>query len=218
MADFGLCGRGVLLAASVSSIRNLVLGRGSPQIHSLAVLPLENLTGDPSQEYFSDGMTDALITDLAQIGTIRVISRTSVMRYKEMRKPLPEMARELSVDGIVEGTVTRSGSRVRINSQLIYAPSDRHLWARSYERDEEDLLLLEGEVAQAIASEVRAAITPEQQRRLTKRAPTNAAAYDAYLKGRHYWNQRTPAAIRKSIEFYRQAADRDPNFALPTPD
>jgi TolB-like protein len=147
-------------------------------IRSLAVLTLENLTGDPSQEYFADGMTDALITDLAQIGSLRVISRTSMMRYKGTRKPLADIAQELGVEGIVEGTVFRSGNRVRITSQLIYAPFDQHLWARNYERDLSDIVALQGEVAQSIAGEVRAVLSPQQRARLTgtrtvNRKPTN---------------------------------------------
>ncbi|HKW33338.1 MAG TPA: winged helix-turn-helix domain-containing protein [Candidatus Acidoferrum sp.] len=196
------------------SLRRIVLPGNSPVIRSLAVLPLENLTGDASQEYFADGMTDALITDLAQIGALRVISRTSIMRYKGTRKALPDIARELGVDGIVEGTVTRSGNRIRITSQLIYAPSDQHLWAHGYERDLGDVVTLEGEVAQAIASEVRAALTPEQHTRLSARAAANSGAYEAYLKGRYYWNQRTPRGVQKSIEFFRQATEKDPNFAV----
>jgi TolB-like protein/DNA-binding winged helix-turn-helix (wHTH) protein len=145
------------------SLKRIVSPSPSPVIHSLAVLPLENLTGDASQEYFADSMTDALITDLAQIGALRVISRTSIMRYKGMRKPLPEIARELGVDGIVEGTVVRSAGRIRITSQLIYAPLDQHLWARTYESDLSDIVTLRGEVAQAIAGQVRAALTPEER-------------------------------------------------------
>ena len=203
----------LLIATNWGSPRSIFKSRTAPQIQSLAVLPLENLSGDPLQEYFSDGMTDALITDLAQMGVPRVISRTSVMHYKGLRKPLPEIARELGVDAVVEGTVARSGSRIRITSQLIYAPSDQHLWARSYERDVGDVIALQGEVAQAIASEVRAALTPEQRKRLTARVPTNPAAYEAYLRGRHYWNQRTPPAILKSIESYQESVRQDPNFA-----
>src|SRR6266849_3033032 len=211
---------GVVIAAAVAgwcwrdSLRRMVSPGRPAVIGSLAVLPLENLTGDATQEYFADGMTDALITDLAQIEALRVISRTSVMRYKGMRKPLPEIARELDVDGIVEGTVVRSAGRIRITSQLIYAPSDQHLWAHSYERDVGDLVTLQGEVAQAIAGEVRAALTPEQRTRLSARVTTNPGAYEAYLKGRYYWNQRTPAAERKSIEFFQQAVEKDPDFAL----
>jgi len=161
-----------------------ILHLRTPIIHSLAVLPLENLSADASQEYFADGMTDALITDLAQIGTLRVVSRTSVMRYKASRKALPDIARELGVDCIVEGTVMRSGGRVRITSQLIYAPSDQHLWAHSYERDISDVVSLQGEVAQAIAGEVRAAISPKQRARFSAEATVHLKAYEAYLKFR----------------------------------
>jgi TolB-like protein/DNA-binding winged helix-turn-helix (wHTH) protein/Tfp pilus assembly protein PilF len=211
---------GVLLGAAIAAwswggaLRHIVNPSPPPVIRSLAVLPLENLTGDASQEYFADGMTDALITDLAQIGTLRVISRTSIMRYKGVRKPLPEIARELAVDGIVEGTVTRSPGRIRITSQLIYAPSDQHLWAHSYERDIGDVVALQADVAQAIAGEVRAALTPELRARLGAGATTSPAAYEAYLRGRYYLNQRTPAGVEKSVEFFQQAVENDPNFAL----
>ena len=182
-------------------------------ITSIAVLPLENLSGDPGQEYFADGMTDALITDLAQIGALRVVSRTSVMRYKGMRKPLPEIARELGVDGIVEGTVTRSSDRVRITSQLIYAPSDQHLWAHSYERNVGDVVSLQGEVAQAIAGAVRAAVTPEQRAHLSAKATVNPKAYEAYLKGRYFQNKRTQEGLRRAMEYYQKAVDEDPRYA-----
>src|SRR5712692_1384486 len=196
------------------SLKRIVSPRPSPVIRSLAVLPLENLTGDASQEYFADSMTDALITDLAQIRTLRVISRTSIMRYKGMRKPLPEIARELGVDGIVEGTVVRSASRIRITSQLIYAPSDQHLWARSYESDLSDIVTLQGQVAQAIAGQVRAALTPEERSYLAKRPTDSSEAYQLYLQGRYSWNQRTPRGVKKSIDFFQQAVEKDPNFAL----
>ena len=211
---------GVVLVAALTgwnwrdSLRHFVSPGHTPVIHSLAVLPLENLTGDTSQEYFADGMTDALITDLAQIGALRVISRTSIMRYKGVRKPLPEIARELGVDGIIEGTVMRSGGRVRITSQLIYAPRDQHLWAHSYERDIGDVVSMQGEVAEAIAGEVRITLTPEERTRLGGAATRNPAAYEAFLRGRFYWNQRTPAAVLKSIELYQQSVEKDPNFAL----
>jgi len=196
------------------SFRRMVIPSHSVVVTSLAVLPLENLTGDPSQEYFADGMTDALITDLAQIQVLRVISRTSVMRYKSVRKSLPEIGRELGVDGIVEGTVTRSAGRVRITSQLIFAPSDQHLWAHSYERDSRDVVSLQSDIAQAIADEVRAALTLEQRKRLSAKVTANPNAYEAYLKGRYYWNQRTPVGVLKSVEFFQQAVEKDPNFAL----
>jgi TolB-like protein/DNA-binding winged helix-turn-helix (wHTH) protein len=185
-----------------------------PVIRSLAVLPLENLSGDASQEFFADSMTDALITDLAQIGSLRVISRTSIMRYKGVRKPLPEIARELGVDGIVEGTVLLSARHARITSQLIYAPSDQHLWARSYESDRSDIVTLQGEVAEAIAGEVRAAVTPEERSHLAKRPTDSPEAYQLYLQGRYSWNLRTRRGIKKSIDFFQQAVEKDPNFAL----
>jgi TolB-like protein/DNA-binding winged helix-turn-helix (wHTH) protein len=186
----------------------------SPVIRSLAVLPLENLTGDPSQDYFADGMTDALITDLAQIGSLRVISRTSMMRYKGTRKPLADIAQELKVEGIVEGTVFRSGNRVRITSQLIYAPFDQHLWARNYERDLSDIVALQGEVAQSIAGEVRAVLSPEQRARLAGARTVNPEAYEFYLQGQSHFHQRTADGIGKSIEYFQRAVEKDPNFAL----
>ena len=190
-----------------------------PVIKSLAVLPLENVSGDPAQEYFADGMTDELITDLAQIGSLRVISRTSIMQYKGARKSLPEIARELAVDGVVEGTVFRSGRRVRITSQLIYAPSDQHLWAHSYERDLPDVLTLQNEIAQAVAHEVGATIIGKQVsvRAVSPEVSVRAAspeAYESYLKGRYYFNQRTGNALNKSIEEFQEAIAREPNYAL----
>lgn len=199
--------------SSRDSLRRIVSPNRGPVIRSLAVLPLENLTGDPSQEYFADGMTDALITDLAQIGTLRVISRTSIMRYKGIRKPLPDIARELGVDGIVEGTVTRSTGRVRVTSQLIYAPGDQHLWAHSYERDPGDVLKLQSEVAQAIAQQVRAQLTPQQKAQLGSARMVSPEAYEAYLKGRFFWNKYTEEGMKESIKYYRQAIQKDPQYA-----
>ncbi len=157
------------------------------RIRSIAVLPLENLTGDPSQEYFAEGMTDALITNLAQIKALRVISRTSVMHYKGTRKPLPEIAKQLNVDAVVEGTVTRSGERVRIDAQLIEARTDRHLWAQSYERDLRDILALQSEVSRAIVKEIRIKLTAEEQAYLSAARPVNPEAYEAYLRGKYYY-------------------------------
>jgi TolB-like protein/DNA-binding winged helix-turn-helix (wHTH) protein/Flp pilus assembly protein TadD len=196
------------------SLRRPIATPASPVIRSLAVLPLENLTGDPSQEYFADGMTDALITDLAQIGSLRVISRTSMMRYKGTRKPLADIAQELGVEGIVEGTVFRSGNRVRITSQLIYAPFDQHLWARNYERDLSDIVALQGEVAQSIAGEVRAVLSPEQRARLAGTRTVNPEAYELYLHGQPHFSQRTTDGIGKSIEYFQRAVEKDPDFAL----
>jgi TolB-like protein/DNA-binding winged helix-turn-helix (wHTH) protein/Tfp pilus assembly protein PilF len=215
LALAGLLAAATVAALSWSQALGRVAGRHAPPtMHALAVLPLENLTGDASQDYFADGMTDALITDLAQIGALRVISRTSIMRYKGTRKPLPEIARELSVDGIVEGTVVRSADRIRITSQLIYAPWDQHVWARSYERDLRDVVALQADVAGAIASEVRAVVTSDERTRLAASLTTHPDAYDAYLRGRYYLNQRTPAGMKKSLELFQQAVERDPDFAL----
>jgi TolB-like protein/Flp pilus assembly protein TadD len=187
----------------------------APKIESIAVLPLENLSGDKEQEYFADGMTDALITNLGKISALRVISRTSVMRYKQTKKPLPEIARELKVDAVVEGSVLRSGERVRISANLLHAPSDRQLWANSYESQLQDVLVLQGEVARAIAEEVRLKLTPQEQTRLTTTRPVNPKAYEAYLKGRYFWNKGTEEALRKSVEYFQQAIGIDPDYALP---
>jgi len=183
-------------------------------IGSLAVLPLENLTGDSHQEYFVDGMTDALITRLAQIGALRVISRTSAMHYKRTRKKLPEIGRELNVDAVGEGSVFRSGSNVRITAQLVYAASDRHLWASQYERNLTDILLLQAEVASAIANEVQVRLTPQERGRLASARLVNPEAYQAYLRGRLHWNKRTEDGMKKGLELFRQALDKDPSYAL----
>ena len=183
-------------------------------IRSLAVLPLANLTGDPAQDYFSDGMTDALITNLASWPALRVISRQSVMRYKGSAKPLPEIARELDVEGVVEGTVARSAGRVRITAQLIHAATDRHLWAHSYERRLEDVLALQDEVSRAIAEEVRITVTADTARRPARARAVNPDAYDAYLLGRHHWNQRSPQSLEKAAAYFRSAIAKDPDFAL----
>jgi TolB-like protein/DNA-binding winged helix-turn-helix (wHTH) protein/tetratricopeptide (TPR) repeat protein len=204
-----------LLALSLASRRHGAPGMTAPpKIRSIAVLPLENLSGDAGQEYFAEGMTDALITDLAQISSLKVISRTSVMQYKGTRKPLPEIAKELNVDGIVEGTVTRSGERVRVDAQLIEASTDRHFWARTYDYDLSDVIVLQNEVARAIANEIEAKVTPQEQARLLRREPVDPQAYELYLKGRYFWNKRTDASVRKSIDYFQQAIQRDPNYAL----
>ncbi len=185
-------------------------------VRSIAVLPLDNFSGDPAQEYFADGMTDELITDLAKIGSLRVISRTSVMQYKGTKKTLPAIARELNVDGIIEGSVTRSGQRVRITAQLLYGPTDKHLWAETYDRDLGDVLSLQSEVAQAIAQQVRAQVTPQQEARFRAARPVNPEAYDAYLKGRYYLsNQYTmPQPLNMAKAYFEEAVRKDPGFAL----
>jgi len=188
----------------------------APRLNSIAVLPLDNLSGDPSQEFFADGMTDQLITDLAKVGSLRVISRTSVLQYKGTKKGLPEIARELHVDAIVEGSVIRSGRRVRVTAQLLQAPTDQHLWAETYDRDIGDVLKLQGEVANTIAQQVRAQLTPQQQAQLRLAHAVNPAAYDAYLKGRLYFvNEYTkPDSLINAQRYFEEAIRKDPNFAL----
>jgi TolB-like protein/Flp pilus assembly protein TadD len=209
----------VTAAALVAGLSYLFSRRSStpaPQtdIKSLAVLPLENLSGDPAEEYFADGMTDALIGDLAKLGELRVISRTSSMHYKGTKKSLPEIAGELKVDAVVEGTVQRSGERVRIRVQLIHAATDGHLWAETYERDVRDVLVLQSEIAQAIAREVQIKITPDEQARLSPRRPINPKAFDDYLQGRHLlWNKRTEENLGKAIEYFQSAIREDPTYA-----
>jgi TolB-like protein/DNA-binding winged helix-turn-helix (wHTH) protein/Flp pilus assembly protein TadD len=205
------------LVASFLVVAPTFLGRSSvPAVRSIAVLPLANFSGDPGQEYFADGMTDELITDLAKVSALRVVSRTSVMPYKGTKKSLPEIARELNVDGIIEGSVTRSGQRVRITAQLLYGPTDKHLWADTYERDLGDVLSMQSEVAQAIAQQVRVELTPQQQARLSSAKPVNPEAYDAYLRGRYYMeNQFTTAQpLFAARDQFEEAVRKDPTFAL----
>ena len=184
-----------------------------PAIRSLAVLPLENLSSDESQEYFADGMTDELITDLGQISALRVISRTSVMQYKGVRKPLPQIARELNVDAVVEGTVLRSGDQVRITAQLIQARDDRHLWSHSYEGELRDVLALQNRVASAIAQQIQINLKPTEQVALKTEKAVNPEAHEAYLRGRYFWNKRTNDGLRKAIDYFNQAIAKDPTYA-----
>jgi TolB-like protein/Tfp pilus assembly protein PilF len=197
----------------------LVLGTGAddatqgPTYRSVAVLPLDNFTGDPEQEYFVDGMTEQLTTELANISELLVISRTSVMQYKDTEKPLREIGRELGVQVVVEGSVTRGAGKVRINAQLVETMSDRHLWADSYERDLEDVLALQGEVARAIAREIQVRLTPEEEERLTSRRPIDPDAYDTYLRGRHHWSRFTEGDLRKAIGHFENAIAIDSTYA-----
>jgi len=188
-----------------------------PQIRSIAVLPLQNLSSDPAQEYFSDGMTDALITDLAQVGSLKVISRTSSMQYKQTKKSLPEIAKELNVDGIIEGTVQRSDDRVRITVQLIYGPSDKHIWANSYERDTRDIFALERDLTQEIAHQVQARLSTPNQAPPPQPRPVDPKVLDAYVQGIYHLNGRGRGAgdeeERKAQAYFQQAIDADPNFA-----
>jgi TolB-like protein/DNA-binding winged helix-turn-helix (wHTH) protein/Flp pilus assembly protein TadD len=185
----------------------------SPVIRSLAVLPLESLSNDASQEYFADGMTDELISDLGQISALRVISRTSAMTYKNARKPLPQIARELNVDAVVEGTVLRSGDRVRITAQLVDASSDKHLWSQSYEGEVKDTLTLQSQVARAIADQIRINLNSQEQAALQNAKVVNPQAYESYLKGRYFWNKRTADGLRVALAYFNQAIDEDPKYA-----
>ena len=187
--------------------------RAPAAIPSLAVLPLENLSRDPEQEYFSEGLTEALITALAKIGMLRVVSRTSIMQYKAVHKPLREIARELEVDFVVEGTVLRVGRRVRITAQLIDAPKETHLWAESYERDLRNVLALQSELAQAIAQEVQVKLTPQERKHLAQTRAVDPEAYEAYLKGRYHWNRRSRDGLGKATQHFQQAIARDPRYA-----
>jgi len=187
---------------------------GAPAaIRSLVVLPFANRSGDPQQEFFADGMTDALIADLAQISALRVISRTSAMRFKGTSTALPDIARELRVDAVVEGSALRAGERVRITVQLIEAASDRSMWAKSYERPLTDILALQSEVARAIADEIRIQVTPEEHGRLGPKGPVNPAAHVAYLQGRFLWNRWNTESLLASIARYQEAIAADPDYA-----
>ncbi len=212
----GLVGGALLLAVvlvfNAGGAREWLQSRTTP-IRSIAVLPLENLSGDPEQEYFADGMTDELITTLARLGNVRVVSRTSVMRFKKTKKPVLEVGRELNVDGVVEGTVERSGQRVRIRVQLIQASSDRHLWAQTYDRELRDTLLLQSEAARDIASEIEAKLTVMQQQRLAAAHPIDPEAHEAYLKGLYFSNKRSAPNLERAIRYFEDAIARDPNYA-----
>lgn len=209
--------------ASLAAAGLLVLGlwifemqakpHASAQIHSLAVLPLQNLSPDPGQGYFADGVTEELITDLAQSLPLRVISRTSVMRYKQTSEPMTQIARELGVDAVIEGAVARSGDRVAVTVQLIDANQDRHLWAQKYDRKIEDLLALEAELSQEIASQVGDTLISQHRLQGAKYRPADPQVYDLCLLGRYHWNKRTAVDLNKSIEYFEQATQRDPNYA-----
>ena len=213
-ATWGLAG--VLTAALMTAL--IVRQRGSPVptptvIRSLAVLPLENLSADPEQEYFADGMTDQLIADLSSIPTLRVISRTSVMQYKRARKPLSAIARELNVDAVVEGAVVRAADRVRISAKLIRAATEKNLWAGSYERDVDDTLALQTEVARNIAHEVDITLTTQDEARLARARRVDPAAHQLFLLGRFHANKDTEEGLNKAIEYFERAIAQDPAYA-----
>src|SRR5437867_2362060 len=205
-------GLALVLTASLSWIF-YSQSQSPPKIRSLAVLPLESLSGDASQDYFTDGMTDALIADLGQISALRVISRTSAMAYKRVHKPLAEIARELNVAAGVEGPVLRSGERVRITAQLIQVPNEKHLWVQSYEGELQDTLALQSSVARAIAKQIQVTLNPQEEAALKKSKEVNPGAYEAYLKGRYFWNKRSGEGLRKAIDYVNLAIDTDPDSA-----
>lgn len=210
----GLAVATLLIALNGAKLKQRLWAGGKPvSIHSIAVLPLENLSGDPGQEYFSDGITDALITDLAQISSLKVISRTSTMRYKGARPRLPQIAKELGADAILEGAVVRSGERVRIDAQLVEGSTDRHFWARSYERNLGDVIALQNEVARAVAGEIQAKLTPAEQARLLRAVAINPQAYELYLWGLRLWDRQTEETILKSIDYFKQAIQKQPDYA-----
>ena len=186
----------------------------SKQSTSLVVLPLVNLSGDKDQEYFADGMTDELIANLAKIRSLRIISRSTAMAYKGAHKPLSEIARELRVDAVVEGTVLREGNRVRITAELVQVSTDRHLWADTYESQIGDVLALQNRVSSAIVNEIRINLTPEDRERLSKAPSVAPEAYEDYLKGRYYWNKRTDENLTKAIGYFEDATRKDPHYAL----
>ncbi len=185
-----------------------------PDVSTLAVLPLANLSGDPGQEYFADGMTEALITSLAKVSALRVVSRTSIMRFKGTDRSLPAIAAELGVDAIVEGSVTRDGQRIRITAQLIDAATDQHLWAESYDRDFRDVFILQSEIAKSIAQEVRIAVTPEESSRLGQAAEVSTDGYDAYLKGMQHFYRLTPQDLETALQYFDLSLEQNPDSAL----
>jgi TolB-like protein/DNA-binding winged helix-turn-helix (wHTH) protein len=203
-----------LLVSNLGGWRDRLLLRFErPRVESIAVIPLENLSGDPAQEYFADGMTDELITEIARISSLRVISRTSSIRYKGTRKPLAVIAKDLRVDALVEGTVVRSGQKVRVTAHLIEVRDDQHVWSEQYERDLSEILTLQREVALAIAGQIQARLKPNENTRLARERPVNPQALEAYLEGSFYWNKDTQEGLDKSIEFFTRAIELDPTYA-----
>jgi serine/threonine protein kinase/tetratricopeptide (TPR) repeat protein len=203
-----------LFAANVGGLRDKAFHRApAAGIHSLAVLPLENLSGDPQQQYFADGMTEELTTELSQVSSLRVVSRTSAMRYKGTQKSVPEIARELNVDAVVEGSVEREDDRVRITAQLVQGPSDTHLWAKGYERDFRDSLRLQDEVAQAIVDEIQLKLTPQEQARFARNDVIDPEAHEDYLRGLFHLNLRNGPDERQAIELFQAAIKKDPSYA-----
>jgi TolB-like protein/Tfp pilus assembly protein PilF len=219
---FSLAAAGLLLGlaavlAAIPSLRARVFSYFAPrkEIHSIAVLPLTNLSRDPEQEYFADGMTEELITELARIKALKVISHTSVMQYKGVRKPLPQIARELNVDGVVEGTVLRENGQVRITVQLLHGASDTHLWTEEYTRDLHSVLSLQGDVARSIAQAIRVVVTPEETQRLAERRNVDPEVYELTLKAQYLLGRENTNrdSLDKGVTLLRQALERDPSYA-----
>ncbi len=202
-----------ILAIAFVLLKTYVLRPGDEPLDSLAVLPLQNLSSDPDQEYFSDGMTEALITELQKIRSLRVISRTSVMRFKKSNESLSEIAKKLTVKAIVEGSVLREGDNVRITIQLIQVSPEKHLWASNFDRPMSGILAMQSDVAKAIAQEVNSVVSPEEYRRLRQTSPVNPEAYQAYLKGRYYWNKRQADAMQRAIAYFSEAINIDSSYA-----
>jgi TolB-like protein/Tfp pilus assembly protein PilF len=205
---------GTVFAANIGGLRDRIFHRASVRgIHSLAVLPLANLSGDPQQQYFADGMTEELTTELSQVSSLRVVSRTSAMRYKATQKSVPEIARELNVDAVVEGSVEREGDRVRITAQLVQGPTDTHLWAKGYERDLRDSLRLQDEVAQAIVGEIQLKLTPQEQAHFARNETVDPQAHEDYLQGLFHLQLHTGPDERKAIDLFQAAIKKDPSYA-----
>ena len=203
----------VALAVLLGAASYYFVSTRTPAIRSLAVLPLQNLSGDPRDEYLADGLTELLIGNLAKVGSLRVISRTSSMHFKDSRKKLPEIARELKVDAVMQGSVMRSGDRVRVAAQLILGATDEHIWSEIYDRDLREVSGLQLDIARTIAREARIKTSPGEQARLSRRPPVNRAAFEEYLRGRHAWNKRSPGEIRKAIVHFQNAIDLDAAYA-----
>jgi len=211
---WSLLAAALLLAVVIALAgRRGVVRPGSPAIQSLAVLPLQNLSGSPDEEYLADGMTEALIARLAKIRSLRVMSHTSVGAYKDTRKPVREVARELDVDAVLEGSVQRAGNRIRTTAQLIGADPERHLWAETYDGELNDVLDVQSRVAQAVAEQIQVALTPQERAQLQRVPTVDPAVYELYLRGRYFWNKRDDEGVKKSLEHYQRALEADPNYA-----
>lgn len=210
-----LAGSVLISAIAVHYVRGVDASKGKgTRSNSLVVLPLENLSGDKEQEYFADGMTDDLIANLAKIRSLRVVSRSTAMAYKGTHKPVSQIAAELNVDAVVEGTVMRVGNRVRITAELVQVSTDQHLWADTYESPIGDVLALQNRVSSAIVDEIRINLTKEDKERLAAKPSVSPEAYEDYLKGRYYWNRRSPEGFTKAIGYFEDATRRDPQYAL----